>query len=150
MMASIPELLLSNISLAGHLFPHWGLCYLLRGPANMTVKARLSPTPHLFIFGAFLKTLWGLPFALMVLGFAPACVAQIGDIRGLGIRNGTLWGFAGIAALCGSRLGGTLVADEGGSFTYLHVFTGVVILVGAAGWLAAMWSMGGWEICVKV
>lgn len=80
---------------------------------------------------------------------AQACVARIGDIREFGLRNGVLWAIAGIAALCGNPIGGALLADEAG-FDHLEIFTGVMILVGALGWLAVRWSLVGWRICGKV
>jgi len=245
--------------LVEHLLPKIGFPWTMRVAAfailgiliiaNVTLKSRLPPTPHPFVFGAFIKPLREPPFALMVLGsfflffgfflpynfvilqaeaigmsrslsaylvailngasifgrtippyladrrgrfnvtiimtvfsgiiclaiwlpsesnapvivfialygfssgavvsVAQACVAQIGDIREFGLRNGVLWAIAGITALCGNPIGGALLADEAG-FVHLEIFTGVMILVGTLGWLAVRWSLVGWRIWVKV
>ena len=89
-------------------------------------------------------------FSGAVVSVAPACIAQIGDIREFGLRNGVIWAIAGVAALCGNPVGGALLAGGSFSFARLQIFTGVVILVGAFGWLAARWRLVGWKIWVKV
>lgn len=85
-----------------------------------------------------------------VVSLTPACVAQISDIREIGLRNGLLFAFGSIAALCGNPIGGKLLAMDNGSFAYLQILTGAAILVGGVVWLAARWSLVGWKIWEKV
>ena len=81
---------------------------------------------------------------------APALIAQISDIRQIGIRTGTMFAIISVAALCGNPIGGALLAREGGGFLHLQIFTGIVMLVGSTGFVAARWSLVRWELKVKV
>ncbi|KAI9731460.1 MAG: hypothetical protein M1818_007850 [Claussenomyces sp. TS43310] len=62
---------------------------------------------------------------------APACIAQISDIREIGTRNGLLFAFLSFAALTGSPIGGALIVRDHGGFTYLQIFCGVTMAGGA-------------------
>lgn len=62
----------------------------------------------------------------------PACIAQISDIREIGIRTGTIFALVSVAALCGNPIGGALlVLGDGTNFTNLQIFSGVMYLTGA-------------------
>ncbi|KAJ5217397.1 MFS transporter asaE [Penicillium chermesinum] len=74
----------------------------------------------------------------------PALVAQISDLREVGMRNGTLFCIISFAALTGTPIGGALVPDVlHGSYTKLQIFCGVVILVGAVLFVVARIIVGG-------
>jgi MFS family permease len=60
-----------------------------------------------------------------------ALVAQISDVRELGLRTGALYAVASFGALIGSPIGGAIVTHEHGGFSGLKIFTGVTFLVGA-------------------
>ncbi|KAJ5868812.1 hypothetical protein N7534_003365, partial [Penicillium rubens] len=63
---------------------------------------------------------------------APALVAQISDLRQVGVRNGTFFAVISFAALTGTPIGGALVPDVlHGSYTRLQIFCGVVMIVGS-------------------
>jgi MFS family permease len=81
---------------------------------------------------------------------APACIAQISDIREIGVRNGSMFAIVSIAALCGNPIGGALLAGGNGDFTHLQIFTGAVMMVGACGFLASRATLVGWKIAAKV
>ena len=79
----------------------------------------------------------------------PACVAQISDVREIGIRTGTLMATVSLAALCGNPIGGALLGD-GTSFTHMQIFAGVTYMVGAVGFLITRWSLVKWTIRKKI
>jgi predicted MFS family arabinose efflux permease len=68
---------------------------------------------------------------------APSLVAQISDIREIGVRNGSLFAAISVAALTGSPIGGALVTADNGGFTYLQIFCGVTMAAGCALFLAS-------------
>lgn len=56
---------------------------------------------------------------------APALIAQISDIRQIGVRSGSMFMVISLAALCGNPIGGALIAAEGGNYLHLQIFCGV-------------------------
>jgi MFS family permease len=77
---------------------------------------------------------------------APSLVAQISDIRQIGVRNGTMFAIIAIAALTGNPIGGALVTRDGGDFTYLQIFCGCTMVVGAALFVASRHVQVGWSL----
>ncbi|KAL9631901.1 MAG: hypothetical protein Q9204_004017 [Flavoplaca sp. TL-2023a] len=80
---------------------------------------------------------------------APALVAQISDIRQIGLGTGSMFAVISVAALCGNPIGGALVSREGGAYWGLQVFCGVMMAVGSVVFVGARWSLVGWKV-VKV
>lgn len=76
---------------------------------------------------------------------APSLVAQISDIREIGIRNGSLFAVVSIAALTGSPIGGALVTADDGGFTYLQLFCGLTMAVGCLIFLASRTVQAGFR-----
>ncbi|KAJ5125307.1 MFS transporter asaE [Penicillium atrosanguineum] len=75
---------------------------------------------------------------------APALIAQISDLREVGVRNGTCFSIISFAALTGTPIGGALVSDVlHGSYTKLQIFCGVVMLAGATLFIVARVVVGG-------
>ena len=62
----------------------------------------------------------------------PALVAQISDIRQIGVRNGTNFLIISVAGLLGNPIAGTLVTRDGGRYTYLQIFCGLTMFGGAS------------------
>ncbi len=79
---------------------------------------------------------------------APSLVAQISDIRQIGVRNGSLFAFISVAALTGSPIGGALVTANNGGFIYLQIFCGVVIMAGSCIFLASRTVQAGFKLKV--
>ncbi|KAJ5779753.1 hypothetical protein N7457_007473 [Penicillium paradoxum] len=78
---------------------------------------------------------------------APALLAQISDIRQLGVRNGTFFSVISFAALTGTPIGGALVSDgPHADFTRLQIFCGVVMLVGSCLFVTARGAVGGFKL----
>lgn len=75
---------------------------------------------------------------------APALIAQISDLREVGVRNGTCFSIISFAALTGTPIGGALVPSVlHGSYTKLQVFCGVVMIAGATLFVVARVVVGG-------
>ena len=80
----------------------------------------------------------------------PALVAQISDIRQVGVRTGTLYTFVAIAVLISNPIGGALVTQDGGSYVHLQIWGGVTMCIGSAILMASRVALAGWKIKVKV
>jgi|SRR5277367_643719 len=76
---------------------------------------------------------------------APSLIAQISDIREIGVRNGSLFAAISIAALTGSPIGGALVTADNGGFTYLQIFCGIAMSVGCAIFVASRVVQAGFR-----
>ncbi|KAF5499051.1 MFS transporter asaE [Colletotrichum fructicola] len=96
-----------------------------------------------FISALFCLALWipgksnaAIIVFLVIFGFssggfislAPALIAQISDIRQIGIRTGTAFAVQSFGALTGSPIAGAIVASQGGSFLGLQLFCGETIV----------------------
>ncbi|KAJ5971862.1 uncharacterized protein N7479_001780 [Penicillium vulpinum] len=78
---------------------------------------------------------------------APALVAQISDVREVGVRNGTFFAVISFAALTGTPIGGALVPvvlHDG--YTGLQTFAGVVMIVGSILFVFARGAVGGFKL----
>ncbi|KAJ5898791.1 MFS transporter asaE [Penicillium taxi] len=81
----------------------------------------------------------------------PALIAEISDLREVGIRNGTAFAIISFAALTGTPIGGALVPDVlHGSYTRLQVFGGVVMVAGATVFVVARIIVGGAKLTIKI
>lgn len=81
----------------------------------------------------------------------PALIAQISDLREVGVRNGTCFSIISFAALTGTPIGGALVTDVmHGSYTRLQIFCGVVMVAGSSLFVLARVVVGGAKLTKKV
>ncbi|KAL8834183.1 MAG: hypothetical protein Q9170_003884 [Blastenia crenularia] len=81
---------------------------------------------------------------------APALIAQISDIREIGVRTGSMFAVISVAALVGNPIGGALVTNERGNYAHLQIFCGIMMLGGSVVFVAARWSLAGFKAGVKV
>jgi predicted MFS family arabinose efflux permease len=81
---------------------------------------------------------------------SPALVAQISDIREIGLRSGAMYAFMSIAALTGSPIGGALITAAGGSYWKLQVFTGVMLATGSMFYGASKLYLAKGKLWTKV
>ncbi|KAH0161501.1 hypothetical protein KCU67_g6314, partial [Aureobasidium melanogenum] len=81
---------------------------------------------------------------------APSLVAQISDVREIGVRNGTVFAIISFAALCSNPIGGALITHWDGKYTGLQIFGGIMALSGACTILAARIVLAGTKITAKV
>lgn len=77
------------------------------------------------------------------IGLTPALCAQISPIKDIGVRTGTVFAIASIAALTGSPIGGQIIVDSHGSFRNTAIFAGVSCGIGVALYIAARISLAG-------
>jgi MFS family permease len=77
------------------------------------------------------------------IGLAPALCAHVSPIKEIGVRTGTIFTISAFAALTGSPIGGQIIGDSDGSFTYAKVFGGVSCALGTALFLLARISLAG-------
>ncbi|KAH6653061.1 major facilitator superfamily transporter [Truncatella angustata] len=95
---------------------------------------------------------YGIIFGFSSGGFislAPACVAQISDIREIGIRTGTAFAVQSLGALTGSPIGGAIVKSMGGKYLGLQLFCGCVMTASVFVFIAARYVQHGFKL-VKV
>lgn len=106
-------------------------------PAKSNVPIILFSTFYGFSSGAFVS-------------LAPALIAQISDIRQIGMRTGTMFAVISLAALTGSPIGGVLLSREGGQYLYLQIFCGVMMIAGSTIFVLARVSVGGPGLKTKI
>ena len=75
----------------------------------------------------------------------PALVAQISDIRQIGVRSGTTFFIVSIATLTGQPIAGTLITKNDGGYLYLQIFCGIIMLVGSSLFFAARTAQCGFS-----
>ena len=80
---------------------------------------------------------------------ASALIAQISDVRQVGVRTGSMFAVVSVAALVGSPTGGAIISLEHGSYSHVQIFCGIMMLAGACMFIAARVSLEGLKI-VKV
>lgn len=96
----------------------------------------------------FFAALYGLGSGAYV-SLLPAILAQISDIRELGVRTGTEFAVISVAALVSNPIGGALIAREHGQFRYLQIWCGVILLAGSTMYIFARASLVGFSIKIK-
>ncbi|KAI5806161.1 major facilitator superfamily domain-containing protein [Geopyxis carbonaria] len=81
---------------------------------------------------------------------APALIAQISDIREIGLRSGALFATVSLGALTGSPIGGALVDRYDGGYKGLQIFAGVCLMGGAVMFTAVRMLLSKGKINVIV
>ena len=85
-----------------------------------------------------------------LLSLPGALIAQISDVREIGIRTGAMFFFGSIGALTGSPIGGALVPDPRESpFWKLQLFAGLAMAAGSTSLVFARVSAKGWKLTEK-
>ena len=84
------------------------------------------------------------------IGLTPAMIAQISNVKDIGVRTGTVFAICSISALTGSPIGGALISQQHGQFLHLQLFSGLTCFGGACLYLAARISLAGWKLKAKI
>ncbi|ROT35098.1 MFS general substrate transporter [Sodiomyces alkalinus F11] len=78
-------------------------------------------------------------------GLAPTLIAQISDIREIGIRNGSAFAIQSFGALTGSPIASAIVDSRGGDYLGLKLFCGLAILSASVVFVAARYVQVGFQ-----
>lgn len=70
-------------------------------------------------------------------------IAQISDIKEIGIRIGVEFATLSIPLLVSNPIGGAFIAHDHGGYTGLQIWSGVILLAGSAMFIAARFSLSG-------
>ncbi|KAJ3537313.1 hypothetical protein NM208_g6365 [Fusarium decemcellulare] len=76
----------------------------------------------------------------------PVCISRVCRIQDYGKRNGTTFCIAGFGALIGIPIAGAIVEANGGSYTGLIVFSGVLYMSAFIAFILARGVAGGWNL----
>lgn len=68
---------------------------------------------------------------------SPALVAQISDVRHIGVRLGTNFFIVAFAALTGNPIAGAILAKDNGSYFGLQIFCGVTMIAAAVAYVGS-------------
>ncbi|CUS08116.1 unnamed protein product [Tuber aestivum] len=150
-MANYLVSILNGTSIFGRILPGWlgdklgryNTMILTTGASGILVLALWLPTNGNLPTILFV-CLYGFTTGAFI-SLAPACLAQISDIRDIGVRNGAMFSTISIAALTGVPIGGALVDKYNGGFLGLQIFCGVVLVSSSICWALARWTVGGWK-----
>jgi MFS family permease len=115
------------------------------GIINLAVWLPTSSNASIIVFAC----LYGFASGC-ILSIIPAMIAQISDIRQLGVRTGALYVLSSVGVLVGSPIAGAIVNDQHGQFSGLKIFCGVVLLVGTFFAVLSRHSLVGLKLIVKV
>jgi MFS family permease len=137
-LASYLLSILNAASVFGRILPGWAGDHLGRFNVQITMCAACA----ILVLALWLPSRSNAPTIVfsILYGFAsgafvsivPALVAQISDIRQIGVRTGTMFAIVSIAALIGNPIGGALLGQDQGYYTYLQIFSGVSMALGTA------------------
>lgn len=78
---------------------------------------------------------------------APALIAQISEIRQIGVRTGSMFIVVSVAALVGNPIGGQLIHENHGGYLHLQIFCGIMMLAGSILFVCARISLAGFKLC---
>ena len=85
-----------------------------------------------------------------IVSMAPAVIAQISDVRQIGVRTGTIFTFVSISVLVSNPIAGALVVADHGGFIKLQVFSGCMMVGGSVFLILARIKLTGFSWTVKV
>ncbi|RHZ55591.1 hypothetical protein CDV55_104592 [Aspergillus turcosus] len=158
MSAALAEYLVAMLS-AGSLFGR-----LAAGVLSDRVGAYNIFVCVVFLAGVLVLGLWipasgnaAIIVFAVVFGFAsrayvslpPALVVAISPLEEIGYRTGLLFLFSSVGGLTSSPIGGAILQRDGGSYTGMKVFAGVMLLVGTGFVMAARVVQTGWVLKAK-
>lgn len=84
------------------------------------------------------------------ISLSPALIAQISDVRQIGIRTGIAYAVQSFGGLTGSPIAGAITSSQNGAFLGLQIFCGVVMSVSVVIYLFARTTQVGLKLAVKV
>lgn len=141
--------ILNAASIVGRILPGW----IGDKVGRFNTMIVISCASGVLVLALWLPTTGNLPTILFAgfygfttgafVSLAPACLAQISEIKEIGVRNGALFACVSLAALTGVPIGGALVTQYNGEFTGLQIFAGFMLLAGCTAFVIARIVVGG-------
>jgi predicted MFS family arabinose efflux permease len=98
----------------------------------------------IIVFSVFYGFASGCFFSII-----PAMVAQLSDIRKLGVRTGSLYVVSSTGVLIGSPIAGVIASGSGNGFLGLTLFSGITLLVGTVLVVFARIKQTGFKLMAK-
>ncbi|KAK9323688.1 major facilitator superfamily transporter 1 [Lipomyces orientalis] len=147
--------ILNAASLFGRIIPGWVgdrvgryniqivMCFF-SGIIVLALWLPATGNAPLVIFSA----LYGLGSGAFV-SLLPALIAQISDIREIGLRIGIEFAILSIPSLVGNPIGGALIDHDHGRFRDLQIWCGVLLLAGGTMFIFARSSLVGFKVYAK-
>lgn len=80
------------------------------------------------------------------IGLTPALCAHISPIQEIGVRTGTSFSIAALAALSGSPIGGQIIGDSHGTFRDTMTFSGVSCGIGTILFIITRFTLAGFKM----
>ncbi|KAK3313007.1 major facilitator superfamily domain-containing protein [Apodospora peruviana] len=156
--AIIPYLLpiINAVSIVGRIAP--GLAADKLGRFNLMILVTgLSAVITLALWVPGISTAAIIVFA-MLFGFSsggfislgPTLIAQVSDIRQMGVRTGAAFAVASLGVLTGSPIAGAIVTAQDGEFLGLKLFCGGTMFASVVVFCAARWAQVGFVLFKKV
>ncbi|KAI4165067.1 MAG: hypothetical protein LQ342_001344 [Letrouitia transgressa] len=146
--------------LGAYLIPILNAGYIADKTGRFNTMVVTSFLSTILVLGLWLPARGNVPYILFAafygfssgafVSLAPALVAQISDIRQIGVRTGSMFAVVSVAALVGNPIGGALVSEERGGYMHLQIFCGMMMLGGSVVFVAARWSLAGLGLRKKV
>ncbi|OJJ06557.1 hypothetical protein ASPVEDRAFT_87855 [Aspergillus versicolor CBS 583.65] len=135
--------IINAVSIPGRIIPgfladkfgRYNVTILVSGITSIFCLALWVPGQSQEALFAF-AVMYGL-FSGSFISLAPTLVAQISDIREIGIRQGTCFVFQSFGALTGSPIAGAITARQNGSFLGLQLFCGFSLFTSMAVYIVA-------------
>ena len=147
-LASYVIPILNALSIPGRILPGYlgdkvgrfnvqiAMCYLC-GILVLALWLPAQGNAPILVFAA----LYGFASGAFV-SIIPAIVAQLVDIRKIGVSTGAMFACISVAALIGNPIAGQLLSKDDGKFTYLQIMCGVFICFGTTMTVASKAATG--------
>ena len=84
------------------------------------------------------------------IGMSPSLIAQISEIREIGLRTGTAFAVQSFGSLTGSPIAGAIATQQHGDFLGLKIFCGVTMFASWIAYILARWVLVGSKLVQKV
>ncbi|KAF7548755.1 hypothetical protein G7Z17_g6859 [Cylindrodendrum hubeiense] len=84
------------------------------------------------------------------IGVAPTLIAQISDIRQIGVRTGTSFAVQSVGALTGSPIAGAIISSQGGDYLGLQLFCGSTMVASLLTFLVVRRVLAGSNPLTKI
>lgn len=113
---------------------------------TLALSIPASSNLALIMFACF----FGYAPGTTIVSMTPALIAQISEIRQIGVRRGTLYTFVSVAVMVGSPIGEALIKQDNGSFVHLQIYAGIMMMAGSVVLVASRTAIVGFKLSVIV